>query len=33
MFGAVFSIEGMIQNIENKLNTKLDIILTGGFSK
>tara|TARA_B100001287_G_scaffold68475_1_gene56276 strand:+ start:9022 stop:9765 length:744 start_codon:yes stop_codon:yes gene_type:complete len=33
MFGAVFSIEGMIQNIEKELNTKLDIILTGGFSK
>ena len=32
-FGAIFSIEGMIQNIEKELNAKLDIILTGGFSK
>ena len=33
MFGAICSIEGMIELIENELNSKLYIILTGGFSK
>lgn len=33
MFGAICSIEGMIKIIENELDSKLYIILTGGFSK
>jgi len=33
MYGALYSIEGMIGNIEKELNVKLDIILTGGFSE
>ena len=33
MYGSLYSIEGMIYNIEKELNVKLDIILTGGFSK
>ncbi len=32
MFGAICSIEGMIKMIENELDSKLYIILTGGFS-
>lgn len=33
MFGAICSIEGMISMIEDELESKLDIILTGGFSQ
>ena len=33
MYSAIFSIEGMIQNIIKEINAETDVILTGGFSK
>ncbi len=32
MYGAIYSIEGMIKQIEKELKTNVDVILTGGFS-
>ena len=32
MYGAIYSIEGMVENINRELNSDSDLILTGGFS-